>query len=417
MPGTRTVLFTEPRAGAARMLVQETFPPQLEPIVHPTPYPSSSSSLRPRRGRRWRTAAAVCAALLAAALPGGCAGSGPDRSAVPGGVTVPLRYMPAGSAGGKLSEPRLQATATIGRKQVSLLVDTGSTGLKVLTSAVGDGNATPTGVTGSSSYLSGLQISGREAQADLRLGDVTARNQTVLLVDSLGCIDQVPDCEAAHGTPEEFGGVFDGILGIGLAERDQGVRGCCANPMAGLTNNGAFTVHFDEQHPELVLNPDRKTLERFTTVSLKRSATLAPSPGGSPTTVTAWDPAPLQGCLTVTGVLNTRCAPVLFDTGTPTLALEAPRFQGPVAGAVLKGGMIDTFGRQVTLAVTTADWKWTYRMPARKTAGKQPMNALSTPLVSYGLQARPLILAGLPAFTKTDVLYDLKNGRTGLSPR
>lgn len=386
--------------------------------MHPTPYPSSVSSRRPRRGRRWRTAAAVCAALLAAALPGGCAGPGPGRATVPGGVTVPLRYMQAGSNGGKLSEPRLQATVTIGRKQVSLLVDTGSTGLKVLASAVGDGNATPTGATGSSSYLSGLQISGREAQATLRLGDVTAHNQTVLLVDSLGCIDQVPDCEAAHGrTPEEFGGVFDGILGIGLAERDQGVRGCCANPMAGLTNNGAFTVHFDEQHPELVLNPDRKTLEHFTTVSLKQSATLAPSPGGSPTTVTAWDPAPLQGCLTVTGVLNTRCAPVVFDTGTPTLALEAPRFEGPVPGAVLRGGVIDTFGRQVTLAVTTAGWEWTYRMPARETAGRQPLNALSTPLVSYGPQARPLILAGLPAFTKADVLYDLENGRLGLAPR
>lgn len=384
--------------------------------MHPTPCPSPSP--RPHRGRRWRTAAAVCAALLAAALPGGCAGSGPGGPAASGGVTVPLRYLQAGSNGGRLSEPRLQATVTIGSKQVSLLVDTGSTGLKVLASAVGDGNATPTGATGSSSYLSGLHISGREAQAAVRLGDATAGNQSILLVDTLGCTDQVPDCEAAHGrTPEEFGGVFDGILGIGMAERDQGVKGCCANPMAGLTNNGAFTVHFDEQHPELVLNPGRKALERFTTVSLKQSATLALPHGGSPTTVTGWDPAPMLGCLTVTGVLNTQCAPVVFDTGTPTLALQAPRIEGPLPGAVLKGGVVDTFGRQVTLAVATAGWEWTYRMPARKDAGKQPMNALSTPLVSYGPQPRPLILAGLPAFTRADVLYDLKNGRTGLAPR
>ncbi|MFI9202828.1 DUF3443 family protein [Streptomyces sp. NPDC053048] len=330
---------------------------------------------------------------------------------------MPLSYLPAGSAGGRLTEPRLQATVGIGGRRVNLLVDTGSTGLKVLASAVGSGDATPIGVTGSSSYLSGLKIGGREAQATLHLGDAIAAGQTILLVDSLGCTDAHPDCEAANGkTPEEFGGVFDGILGIGMAARDHGVVGCCANPMLGLTGRGSFVVHFDEKNPQLILNPSAKTASRFKTVSLVRTATTVPRPGGSPVTIPSWDPNPMRACLTVTTVLNTECAPVVFDTGTPTLALEAPRLAGPAVGTLGPSGTVNTFGRQVTLAVASADWSWTYTMPPENTL-KQPMNALVTPLLTYGRQPQPVILAGLPAFTQVDVLYDLGGGRTGLAPR
>ncbi|MCC2277708.1 DUF3443 family protein [Streptomyces sp. ET3-23] len=347
---------------------------------------------------RWRRLSAAMVGLLLL-MTAGCSGSGASAPAADGGgPKVPLTYLPAGGAGGRLGEPRLQATVRIGSRPVNLLVDTGSTGLKVLASAVGSGDATPTGATGSSSYLSGLQIGGREARATLRLGDVTADNQSILLVDSLACTAQVPNCEAAHGrTPEEFGGVFDGILGIGVAERDQGVRGCCTNPMLGFTSNGAFTVHFDEHHPELALDPDRKTLNRYRTVSLRQSA-------------------PMQACLTVSSVLSTQCAPVVFDTGTPTLALEAPRLEGPAADRLIGGGIVDTFGEQVTFDVAAAGWTWTYRMPREKDP-QQALNALSTPLLGYGRQPSSVILAGLPAFTRVDVLYDLRGGRIGLAPR
>ncbi|MCC3776608.1 hypothetical protein, partial [Streptomyces sp. UNOB3_S3] len=97
-------------------------------------------------------------------------------------------------------------------------------------------------------------------------------------------------------------------------------------------------------------------------------------------------------------------------------ALEAPRPAGPALGALLPGGVVDTYGRQVALTVTSADWNWTYQMPSRE-ALTQPMNALSTPLLSYGRQTQAVIIAGLPVFTKVDVLYDLRGGRTGLAPR
>ncbi|MEU1825077.1 DUF3443 family protein [Streptomyces abikoensis] len=386
----------------------------LSPPSHATPPP------RPPR-RRLRHLATAAAATLVALLLTACGGGlEPGASTASGGASrassVPLTYLPAGSAGGRLSVPRLQATVRIGSRSANLLVDTGSTGLKVLASAVGD-DATPTGATGSSSFLSGLKISGREARATLRLGAATADNQTILLVDSLGCVDQAPDCAAAHGgTPEEFGGVFDGILGIGMAERDQGVKGCCANPMSGLTGDGSFIVHFDEEHPQLRLNPPPGTVARFRTADLKRTVTARPRPGAAPTAMTSWDPAPMKACLTVTGVLDHECAPVVFDTGTPTLALEAPRPAGPALGTLLPGGVVDTYGRQVALTATSADWTWTYRMPTKE-ALSQPLNALSTPLLSYGRQEQAVIIAGLPAFTKVDVLYDLRGGRTGLAPR
>ncbi|MCC3778373.1 DUF3443 family protein, partial [Streptomyces sp. UNOB3_S3] len=273
-----------------------------------SPHPPRSPR---RRLRHLAAAAATFVALLLTACDGG---PQPDASTASGGAArpsnVPLTYLPAGSAGGRLSAPRLQATVGIGSRVVNLLVDTGSTGLKVLASAVGDA-ATPTGATGGSSFLSGLRISGREARATLRLGSATAGDQSILLVDSLRCVDQVPDCAAAHGgTPEEFGGVFDGILGIGMAERDQGVKGCCANPMSGLTGDGSFIVHFDEEHPQLRLNPPPRTVERFRTVSLKRTVTAPPRPGAAPTALTSWDPAPMEACLTVTAVLDHECAPV-----------------------------------------------------------------------------------------------------------
>ncbi|MFI9722162.1 DUF3443 family protein [Streptomyces sp. NPDC052396] len=357
-------------------------------------------------------------ALLAAVLPAGCGGGG--TSTPSGGsaqLTVPLTYLPAGSEGGKLGEPRLQATVRIGSQQLNVLVDTGSTGLKVLASAVGKGNATPTGATASTSFLSGLKISGREAQARVGLGRASAWEENILLVDSLGCTADTPHCEAAHGrAPEEFGGVFDGILGIGLADRRQSGPGCCTNPLAGLSKNGSYIVHFDQRQPRLLLNPDRKTLERFHTVSLRRSVTMATAPGASPTSVTLWDPAPLRGCLSVASVLGTTCAPVVFDTGTPTLSLQAPRRSGPAPGAMIEDDIVNTFGRQVSLAVPSANWTWSYRMPQKSALG-DPLNALNTPLLSYGVQPQPLILAGLPAFTKVDVLYDLGGGRIGLAPR
>ncbi|MEV5510813.1 DUF3443 family protein [Streptomyces orinoci] len=373
----------------------------------------------PVRRRPWRRAAVL--ALLAALPAGGCGGlgtGGTERSSgAAAAMTVPLTYLPAGSVGGKLGEPRLQAAVRVGSQQLNVLVDTGSTGLRVLASAVGRGNATPTGAGGSISFLSGLRVSGREAQAKVGLAGAGTWEETLLLVDSLGCTAEVPDCEAAHGkAPEEFGGVFDGILGIGLAERDQGVRGCCANPLQAPTHNGSFVVHFDQRRPRLLLNPDRKSLDRFSMVSLRQSVTRAPAPGASPTAFTVWDPTPITGCLSVTSVLDTQCAPMVFDTGTPTLSLQAPRLPGPAAGQLVEGDIVNTFGRRLTLSVPGAHWSWTYRMPPRD-ALDQPLNALDTPLLSYGRQPHPLILAGLPAFAKVDVLYDLGGGRMGLAPR
>ncbi|MEV7027033.1 DUF3443 family protein, partial [Kitasatospora sp. NPDC093558] len=333
----------------------------------------------------------------------------------PGPVTIPLTYLPAGSASGQPAQPRLATTISVGTSRLNVLVDTGSSGLKVLASKVAATDATTTGTTSTGAFGNGLTISGNEATATLTLGAATATAQTIVLVNSVSCAPTVPNCEAANGqTPEEFGGVFDGILGIGMTLRIG--TSCCTNPMVGLTGNTSYVIHFDPAAPTLVLRPAQATTARFTMTSLPPTA----SASASPSSVAAWDATPMQACLTVSSVLGKTCAPVVLDTGSATLNLLLPPSQAPPSSALTGGGgVLNSFGQQVQLTIPPA-LTWTYTMPPAATpaaAQTQLLNALSTPLIAYASQPNPLIVAGLPIFTRTDVLYDLGNGRICLAPQ
>ncbi|GAA4436276.1 hypothetical protein GCM10023148_42870 [Actinokineospora soli] len=346
-----------------------------------------------------------------AVLAAGIAGCGVDEAPA-GSVVVPLTYLAPGAAGGALGEPRLAARVTVAGAVLHVLVDTGSTGLKVLASKV-TGAVRKTGVRGTTSYLSGLRIDGDEARASVRLGAASADDVTVLLVDRLSCTPDQPRCEAAGGaTPEEFGAVFDGIMGIGMALRSDGETGCCANPMSALTDNGSFVVHFDPVVPELWLNPPEDTIARFRTASLRVTGANG---------VQTYDPAPMRACVTVSDVIRDFCAPVVFDTGTPDLVLLAPKGALAPPRKLLDRDLLPTGGKRVTFAVADI-WTWSFTgAPLGEGDLDDAMavlgNLTSPPVVEIMPEADPLVLVGLPGFTSADVLYDLGGARIGLAER
>lgn len=295
--------------------------------------------------------------------------------------------------------PEPIAEVIIGGQTLRVLLDTGSTGLRVLASRVPPDAVQHTGPAPPLGYGTGIMISGDLARANIQLGPYQSVGPIPIeVVTGITCAPQQPNCPAAGGQkPVMFGGQFDGIMGVS------------PRPAAGIINplwqlphglGHAFAIHYDPtgQSSVLVGVP----AAGYTLVHLNPTdpGGLSTPPNRSPNASEApprWDPR-ISVCFTLSTLPGGKaCGPTLFDTGTSGLLIQTP---GGSPGAVPSGTPIG-------LTVPAGGLSYTYTTGPNSTA----TIAAVTP--------RSIIrsIVGLPVFATADVRYDLADGTIGFRPR
>ena len=139
--------------------------------------------------------------------------SAPAAPAVPASGSIPFSVADPDTA------PRPVVTVAIGGVPLLLLLDTGSTGIRVAADKIPDKAVAVTGAAAAYGYGSGIQLHGDQADADVAIGEGHTGPLPIELVRSTDCLADKPDCPAAHGVkPAMFGGVLDGIMGVSAEE-------------------------------------------------------------------------------------------------------------------------------------------------------------------------------------------------------
>jgi len=278
---------------------------------------------------------------------------------------------------------------------VDALLDTGSTGLRVMRAAIFRDSYTDTGFMSVSSFSAGDRLTGTVGTAVLNIGGLaTDAPLPFEVVDSESCASFRPDCGAANAGPGDYGiggdGItgqgFQAILGVGLRDA-QGAE----NPLEHL---GAKQWIIDLPEPgqggagSLIVNPDWQDLQGFTMFSLKpEGGGVWHDPGFSDT---------LPACLNDATNGQSVCGQAILDSGAPGLIA----FQDGPAGPLW------TPGDEAMLAFGGLEEKFAVD-------GSPGTGLLREPKSDAGID----LIAGVVPFFAFDVFYDAAGGRIGLRPR
>jgi hypothetical protein len=202
---------------------------------------------------------------------------------------------------------RLSVWITVdGGKPIEALLDTGSTGLFVLASAVPTARSLPDygGIT--SYYSSGDKFIARKTQAAISFGDGGPGVKVPFgLVKAVQCITEIPKCPAAHVKFDDYriAGEFKAILGIDFG------NGNLPNPLPGL---GTSRWIIDLSKDRIILDPDESDLVGFTFYQVAKEA-LVRNDGFR---------SAISGCLVARRTGDQICGPILLDTGNTGIAVK-----------------------------------------------------------------------------------------------
>lgn len=312
--------------------------------------------------------------------------------AAPRQVVVPIRQTMVGHDVIRYSIP-----VTIGHTQVQAMLDTGSTGLRVLPGVLHAGDLTAVQGQVRYSYGSGVVLRGVVARARIDIGGMHAyRPIAIEAVASVGCTRRRPHCPASRIPQDEYrlggngqaGVGFEAIIGIGLRATPIGnplpkigaSQWLIELPLPGSARPGA-----------LILDPDATVL-----AGIKRFATHRI---GQP-----YDGIP--GCLVDARTRQRICSPTLLDSG---VAAKHVRVVLPNAGgSALRIRQGDTVRLQLGGDGSTL-------RPIEFVEG-----AADAPHVriTRARQRDPaMILAGSTPFLSYRVFYDYADKVIGLAPR
>jgi len=283
---------------------------------------------------------------------------------------------------------------------VEAMLDTGSTGLRLLPGAVPPALAGRHGRQTVYGYASGVEFRGEIVNTDLAIGQASSSRSVALdVVKSVDCRRDRPDCPASRVDLADFriagrgvpGQGFEAILGTNLSEAD------AANPLEAVGAR-AWIVTLpkpgDAAPGKLILNPDADDLQGFSLFKL--NAALADVPGGFHDAV--------PGCLVNLEGRRQLCGPVLLDSGSPGIRIVADH---PPGVGPWRPGM--------AAAVTFADGD--SLLTARFSAdGDLPSSVSFTPAPERAREPARVV-AGPLLFHAFSVLYDPVRGVVGLKPR
>jgi hypothetical protein len=286
---------------------------------------------------------------------------------------------------------------------VQALLDTGSTGLRLLPDTVPADTYTSTGFASLYAYGSGDMLAGVIATAPVTIGAATTGSPVPIeIVNAIGCETGVPDCGAAKVSLADYGIGGDGIAGQGF----KAILGISLQPATGegYTDNPLLHIGAkrwilnlpepgDGDNGSLVLNPGDSELQGYQLFHLTAVA------GAGQGQDAGWQDA-LPACLNDTSTDQSICGPAILDTGTPGIiayngASHAPLWS-PGDNTALNFSASGSGGPNVSFA---AD-----RFPGSGLL-QEPASGASA------------LVAGMLPFFAYSVFYDAGNGIIGLKPR
>jgi len=208
--------------------------------------------------------------------------------------------------------PRYSVPLSIdGGAPIEAMLDTGSTGLRVLPSA---GPLAAKGVRPDRYvYRNGVVLTGAITPARIGIGSLQAKVD-VSATSMVACSQDRPACPAAATAPQQYriGGAtpsegYSAILGAGLRAGD------AENPLAHLGQQAWIVLlprPGDAAPGKLILNPTSAERARFTLFSLARDTRRRGD---------FWADNTVPACLSRDGAAARLCAPTLLDSGAAGL--------------------------------------------------------------------------------------------------
>ena len=304
---------------------------------------------------------------------------------------------------------RYSIPVIIGGKTLDAMIDTGSTGLRVLGDGLPTSSYTPTTPAGEYSFANGEDLIGPLAVATIGLGDETHTASVQLgIVDGIYCIPDTPFCtlldqqrRTGHTSDEMINaevignGAFGGIAGISLPSPTLSTG--VPNPLLSFGKSWILILPLPGQSApgHLIINPTDDETAGFVRF-----------PAGTGSNTGSGRDNPLPGCLVDESNGEKVCGPVIFDTGTPgVMAITDDSRAKDLWPDGRKGGLrFDAPDGAVVSATFKA------------------LDALSLSRVFVGPYVEyksppPRVLAGVEPYLLFDVLYDYANRQVGLKAR
>jgi hypothetical protein len=292
-----------------------------------------------------------------------------------------------------------------GSAPVTVLVDTGSVGLRIFKSALGT-TTVPVSTKAVSANFGGNVMKGHLAKVAVTLGDGDAHVATnaatpIQVVEQLACDATFPQCDVASGKPDSYtrSGIF-GILGVGTRSDPDGL----VNPVAMLapplaSGYSIATNGLDDEGAVLTVGiHPANTAGAGAPIQLARAGAL---PNGAP----AWADDAIRLCYSLNGSpTDPACTDSAFDTGSNLDVLYAKRVRAPI---VTEDGQLAPGVRFEVKHTSGFDLKFT--------VGAQATTSWDGVLVESD---EPFALVGIEVFIRhRAVTYDLAAGRILFQPR
>jgi hypothetical protein len=340
----------------------------------------------------------VATGALAAALAASCS-PGPTPSA--DDVVLPLTVIESPQA------TRVTIPVRIGNGPwIDAVLDTGSSGLRVSNTVVGDAGVVAEG--GHLTYRfhdNNTILEGTRATATVTLGSLGSPTLTIpgveVMIVTEDCHFDAAACAGGTSTANFFSNKYSAILGVNLTPlaSDQGV----VNPLLYLDGGAPFVVALgDAGAGTLSVTLNSREPSGFRVYTLPLQGTLPPLVDGGPP-LSTWNSRGLPTCLVDPTSEERYCALASLDTGNPEAYIEsadgAPSFPAADVVDVLLGADAGADGAAL---------------------GNYAL-VLSSPLalnqVHVELSDAGFMNMGVAPFLHYDVLMNPSNGHVGLRGR
>jgi Protein of unknown function (DUF3443) len=326
----------------------------------------------------------VCGAIALAA----CGGPSSDATTVPivvhdkftaglEGMLIPVRVGPVGAA------------------TAQCVLDTGSSGLRILASALDSSVYQRTGTMLTETFDNGMVFDGEQATAIVAVGDAaTPQAIDIAVIDSVSCSTANPDCVGSAGASSLTDVGTMGIFGVGLRGYSDSTLFSAIAQLP--TEQQSYAIHLDGSGSgSLAVGLSADDFASYQFVA------LSPDPSGAqhPNHVPAWNDVAVPVCFAVAGSAVTQpCATeTLFDSGTTEVVLEDGGIASSAADAA---GYLDA-GTAFDASFGSAfDWATT------ATQGEIYVAASDSPNFDR--------ILGMPFFAAFDLAFDIQAGRIGV---